>query len=382
MSSARERQKKRKQKRTQMVRRAGAAGTPKQTQRADSFQFPKIPLPNNPLVYIVPTGIIIMIGVIYVLGLIFGDRDDGAFPNAIWLNPDWTYAGRSEEEIRAFANTLHEHEIGIVYAFTSSLKSDLSWSGREDGLNRFSEVEEDLREFVSQLRQAHPGVQIFAWIEVQTNISEIDLSDEGTQETVGEFSRQAITRLNMDGVFLDIKPLWTPNPDVPPLIRAVRRSIGMDTPLAIAVQPDLTPDVVGMAMPSLIAPGTVWDDAFRQRIALQADQLVITAYHSYRENPLDYMNWVAYQIETYVDALSEIGATDTAIIISVPSYTADPPAHDPSVESLAAALDGVNIGMQALDEETRLYVQGIAIFADADLSQTDWQLIQDKWSGE
>lgn len=382
MSSARERQRKRKQKRTQMVRKAGAASTPKQTQRADSFQLPKIPLPNNPLFYIVPTGIIIMIGVVYVLGLIFGDRSDGIYPNAIWLNHDWTYEGRSEEEIRALASTLKEHDIGIVYAFTSSLKSDLSWSGRADGLNRFSEVEEDLRGFVSTFRAVYPEVQIFAWIEVQTNISEVDLSDEGTQQTVGEFSRQAITRLNMDGVFLDVKPLWTPNPDVPPLIRAVRRNIGMDTPLAIAVQPDLTPDVVGMAMPSLIAPGTVWDDAFRQRIALQADQLVITAYHSYRENPLDYMNWVAYQVETYVNALSEIDATDTVIIISIPSYTADLPAHDPSVESIAAALDGVNIALGALDEETRPFVQGIAVFADADLSLPDWQLIQEKWSGE
>lgn len=378
MSKARERQQKRRSRREQMVRKAATGSNPRQTQRADRVQLPSIQLPRNPLVYLVPTGIIIMLVVIYVLGLIFGDNDE-TYPNAIWLNRSWTYSSRDDADLRQFVDTLRQHRVGTIYAFTSSLTAEGGWSGRSDGRNQFSEVETNVSEFVVRFKEFYPEAEIYAWIEIQTNIGAVSLADEGTQATIAEFSRQAITRLDMDGVLLDIKPLLTANPDVPPMVRAVRRSIGMDTPLAIAVQPDLTPDVETLQPLAQIAPGTAWTPEFRQQIALQADQLVLTPYHSYRTNPLDYINWVAYQVDTYIAVLDDLGAIETRLIISLPSYAESLPAHDPNVESLAAALDGVNIALDDVDPEEQPYVQGIAIYTDSDLTSSQWQVIDDKW---
>jgi hypothetical protein len=101
-------------------------------------------------------------------------------------------------------------------------------------------------------------------------------------------------------------------------------------------------------------------------------------YQSYRDNPLDYINWVAYQVKTYVKLISEL-TTDTRIIISVPNYQTESTAHDPSIETIAGALDGINVGLGMLDEETQSLLSGVAIYSDRDLSDDQWQVYRQKW---
>ena len=81
-------------------------------------------------------------------------------------------------------------------------------------------------------------------------------------------------------------------------------------------------------------------------------------------------------IELFVAKASE---KDIDILISVPNYDGQSPAHDPAIESLAGALDGVRRGMNDLDETLQPRLQGVAIFSDNALNTADWQLYRQKW---
>lgn len=352
-------------------------GAPRQTVPTGTPRMPEIRLPNSPLLYFVPLAVVIVLGVVLLLALL-KDEEPGAAPNAIWLDTTWTYTRRSDDELIALARTLRENQIGTVYAFVSSLKDNLTWSGDVTALNRFNEVEPSVSDFVQRFRQVYPEARLYGWLEVRVDLAAdgYRLDDEALHAAVAGFGRSVVSQLGFDGVLLDVKPLWSASEDLLVLVRAVRGSLGLDTPIAVVLAPDLTPPELENN-PPIIAPDTLLEAEFKRRVALQADQIVVMAYQSYRDNPLDYIEWVAYQVQAYTDAIGALPAA-ADLIISLPLYTNSPPAHDATVETLAASLDGVNLAMMRLEEDAAL-LAGVAIYSDRDLTAEDWLIFRDKW---
>lgn len=383
---ARERHKRRQQRQAMVVRGGTKRATRSNRQilPQDRFKFPTIKLPANQFVIGIPLGIIVILAVIATLAY-FKNEEPESLPNAIWLDKSWTYGEREDAEIVEYANQLRQNRIGSVYAYVSTLGINNTWSGGQEGRGSFMQSRENVGEFVTQFRQAYPGVRLYGWIEVWTNLDAADgyrLDDEQLQENVADFSKRMIDELGFDGIFLDVKPLFTGNEDFVRLLRGVRAAVGLDTPIAIAVPADLTPDDEDVTPLPDIAPGTMWDDNYKKRVMVSANEIVITVYQSYRDNPLDYINWVAYQVETYVNIISELASDttiDTRILVSIPNYQVESEAHNPTIETIAAALDGVNIGLGAVDETLQPLLTGVAIFSDRDLSDAQWDIYRQKW---
>jgi hypothetical protein len=128
----------------------------------------------------------------------------------------------------------------------------------------------------------------------------------------------------------------------------------------------------------VIAPGTEWSSEYKQHVALLANIIVISAYNSYQTQPVDYIEWVAYQVDSYMQAMNTLD-TDTTIMLSLPNYAHNPPAHDSSVESLAAALDGANIALAALSEDEVFSFAGVALYSDGLPSEEEWAVFDSKW---
>lgn len=377
---ARERQRRRRERR-EMARISGGARR-QQTQTPPSIRLPKINLPNNPIVYVIPVGMILMVGVIVALGLLKNDEPQ-PLSNAIWLDTQWTYADPSDEELTDLVKTLRENRVGIVYAYVSSLNSEEDWVGGDDGTGRFTQSANSVRDFAQRFKEAYPDSQLFGWVEVWGNLDSEDgyrLDDEALQETVADFGRRVANDLSFDGVFLDVKPVANDNEDYLTLLTRVRSRIGLSTPLAIAIPPDLTPANTDLNQPSRIAPNTMWDNEYKQRVLLKADQIVITAYQSYRDNPVDYIEWVSYHVETYTRLLAELEEASTQIFVSIPNYQANSDAHNPNIETIPAALDGVNVGIEA-SEENGFLIAGVAIYTDEPLTVSDWSIFRSKWLG-
>lgn len=375
MSKARDRQKQRRQNRD-MVRKAGQSIS--QAAPESERKRPQFKIPGGQWLLIIPASGLLLIAVILALRFI-NPPDTNTPPNAIWLNKSWAYVDHSNEELEEIANDLIRNDVGAIFLYTSSLRADGTWSGLADSNNRFSDVEPQIESLIDNIRSVYPNVNIYAWVEANVQSPEYRLDQTEVQETIATFSQRMITQLDFDGVLLDIKPIFEESEDYIQLLRTVKREIGIDTDLLVAVPPDLTPTGATLNLPNVIAPGTEWSSEYKQRVALLANQIVIGAYNSYQSNPVDYIEWVSYQVDSYVEVLAQIDS-NTTILVSIPNYEASSQAHDPEIESLAGALDGVVRSADLLDETNSQVLAGVAIFTDRLLSDEEWSIYRQRWS--
>ncbi|QPC84871.1 hypothetical protein G4Y79_11020 [Phototrophicus methaneseepsis] len=334
-------------------------------------------VPRNRLLLLIPAvGVVLL--VIAALGVL-KPEDDSALGNAYWLTRAWTYQPQDEASINDLVNRLKEHRIDQLYIYLSSLKTDGTWAGEPGLRDRYSEVEPNVNAFIEQLDAAYPEADLYGWIEVvATTPSGYRLSDPQLHTTVAEFSGRAMRSLGIDGVLLDVKPVFTDNDDLTVLLRAIRAEIGLDNILAVVAAPDLTPSDAGITVAEQIAPDTMWSTEYKQRIALQADRMIVTAYNSYLTDPVDYINWVTHQVQAYTEALTLIDG-GAQVLISIPSYADMTPAHASDIESIAAALDGVNHAIPQMTDSEIAKLQGVAIYSDDPLSNAEWQAYDQRW---
>lgn len=371
---ARERQRRREQRSRGMARPRSA---PRQLMPSNSPKLPSFALPRNRFVYLIPIGMIMMIAVFVGLGLLKNDPPI-TYANAIWLHAEWTYGDRSDDDVIALINNLQQHQIGHIYAFVSSLRQDGRWSGAGNAPSDLGQVEANIQQFTTRWRELYPGARLYGWIEIRADLDAdgYRLDDPTIAQNTAGLAQRLVSNMGFDGVMLDVKPVWEDNEDLLELVRTVRARIGLDIPMAVAVPADLTPQDVGLDNPPQIAPNTGWSATYKQRLALQADQLVVTAYPSYRESAEQYQRWVAYQVISYTGALAEQGLS-AQLLLSIPNYQQQLPAHNPAVENIPTALNGINRALDDLGGSIPL--SGIALFTDRDLSATDWAVFRTQW---
>lgn len=322
-------------------------------------------------------------GLVVIAGLALGallNRESEALPldNAIWLDRTWVYGDISDAQMHDFADRLVAHRIGKAYVYVSSLGIDNRWSGGPLGAGGFMDSRVAVAQFVEAFKSKNDRLDLLAWIEIWTHLDNVDgyrLDDTNLHQNIADFSRLLVDQLGFDGVLLDVKPMFTDNDDFIRLIRRVRSAVGSEHTIAVAATADLTPQDQRLQDIPTIAPGTMWSPNFKRRVMVLADEVVLLMYQSYRQERLDYVNWIAYHVESYVNLLE----ASTNILVSIPNYGGASSAHNPEVETMAAAIDGVQEGLRRLNDEESALLSGIAIFSDEQLSQADWTLFREQW---
>ena len=304
--------------------------------------------------------------------------DELPLNNAIWLDRTWTYGGLESDRLRAFTDRLVENQIGTAYVYVSSLGIDNRWTGGLQGQGGFMDSRSDVGDFVRAFKSQNKQLRVYGWIEIWTHLDNADnnrLADIDLHRNIADFSRLLVSQLGFNGIVLDVKPIFTDNDDLIRLIGHVKSEVGLHIPIAVAVTADLTPPALDTQNVGAIAPGTMWSPSFKKKVMSVADEVILLMYQSYRQEPLDYIHWVAYHVETYVNAIEE----ETDILASIPDYSGESSAHNPQIETMARALDGVSKGLRRLDADKRSLLTGIAIYSDDQLSQSDWDIFHDSW---
>lgn len=322
-------------------------------------------------------------GVLVASGLLIGallnqEAEPVPLNNAIWLDRTWIYGELDDARLGDLTNRLVEYQIGTAYAYVSSLGIDERWSGGAQGTTGFMNSRTAVATFVEAFKRANDTLELLAWIEIWTHLDNVDgyrLDDSNLHQNIADFARLLVDQLGFDGVVLDVKPMFSGNDDFIRLIRRIRSAVGVEKTIAVAVTADLTPHDLRLQDIPSIAPGTMWSPSFKQRVLVSADEVILLMYQSYRQETLDYVNWVAYHVETYVSLLE----TSTEVYVSIPQYGGESNAHNPSIETMANAIGGVIEGLRRLDEESRNLLTGIAIYSDEQLSQADWNLFREQW---
>jgi len=325
-------------------------------------------------------GVVLIVAIIIALNL-FKNEEEVIPPDAIWLGTEWTYAASDPEQIRALVGRLKDHNISTVYAWVSWLKEDGTWAGRRSSTNQFIEMESTVRDFVTTFRQAYPDATLYGWLgfPVELGADGYRLDEVDVQERVADFSLKIVEDLGFDGVFLNVEQVWNENADdFVNLLIKVRSRMGEAGLIAAAIPPDWSPAEASIPKPPLIRPGTEWDKRFKQRVALLTDQMAIMAYNSGLSDPNDYVQWVAYQVQTYAQAVHELDA-GAQIIIGIPTYEDELPGHDTRVENVPSALTGVKVGLQA-SGEAAVRVYGVAMYAEWTTDSTEWQQYFEEWA--
>ena len=322
-------------------------------------------------------------GAVILAGALIGSfalRQPAALPlnNAIWLDRNWTFGDIESDRLRELTGQLLDNQIGTAYAYVSSLGMDNRWSGGAQGKGNFMDSRPLVADFARQFKGQNEKLRVYGWIEIWTHLDNVDgyrLDDTSLHSNVADFSRLLVEQLGFDGVLLDVKPLFGDSDDLIRLVQRVRAVVGPDAPIAVAATADLTPPDARLLNLESIAPGTMWSTSFKKRVMESADEVVLLLYQSYRQEALDYVNWVAYHVETYLNAVE----STTKILVSVPNYGGASSAHNPAVETLDRALDGVGEGLRRLDEEKHSLLTGIAVFSDEQLGQAEWKAFRELW---
>lgn len=337
---------------------------------AGGFKLPPIQLPDNRWLLSIPAGIaIVIVMVLFLRGL----RNDPleTEPNAIWLGTEWTYEPPIDSDMEALILRLRANRIGTVYAWVSWLQDDQTWRGADNF--------ENVKSFVQQFKRLYPEANIYGWISLPVNLGEDNdrLDDVEIQQTVADFSARVVSDMDFDGIFLNVEPVWDGDENFLELLRKVRASIPEGTPISVAAPPDWSPIDANIPVPPLIVPGTVWAKEYKQNVALLADEVVIMAYNSGLSNPGDYSTWVAYQVESFADAIADLGS-GVDIMIGIPTYEAEPPGHDPTVENITSSVNGIQLGLINVGEDAQ-FIKGLAIYAEWETDEIEWAEFKTTW---
>ncbi|MBL8155702.1 MAG: hypothetical protein JNM70_16080, partial [Anaerolineae bacterium] len=281
---ARERHLRRKERQQGMAQPSGA---PRQLRPSGGFEMPKIQLPGNRVILYGVAAAIFLVAVVFLIGAL-NPPDTEASPNAIWIGTQWTYDYPGDEALGAFVQKLRDHRIGTVYAWVSLLQPNNVWSDT----TRLNQI----RTFITQFKAAYPDASLYGWLSIDALGTDGSnrLGDTNVQQIIADFSQRMTNEFQFDGVVLNVVPVLDGDENYLSLLRQVRSSIGASSLLAAAVPPDWTPVNVGIPLPPRIAPGTVWEETYKQRVALIADEMIVTAYNSGFNTAEDYSAWIAY----------------------------------------------------------------------------------------
>lgn len=344
------------------------------------FKLPDIRIPEGRYLLYGVGALLIVLGILYVLGQITGSAQVVQTPpNGLWLGTELTYGLDEDTTVEALVQQLRDNQIGTVYAWVSWLKPDMTWGGWQDGTDEFSEMEPRVKAFAEEFNALYPEANLYGWVSLPVQIH--DLNDLEVRQTVADFSQRVVRELGFEGVFLNVEPVWNNDTAFLTLLGQVREAVGDSVPISAAIPPDWSPLGVDVPVPPLIAPGTVWDTRYKQSVALLVDELAVMAYNSGLDNASDYTAWVAYQVNTYATAIAalDIGAGAGAhVMVGIPTYAEELPGHDPDVENIATAAQGVRLGMAAAGDDAQ-YIHGVAIYAAWETDQNEWNQFRQSW---
>lgn len=357
--------------------------------------------------------VVLVVGMIFLLRL-FNPPEAVNLSNAIWLGSGWSYNTPTDEDVEELVDRLRQNRIGTAYVWVSFLKDDLTWSGKtadrnletgqvintinpatgEDYRNELAEMEPNIIRFVEQYSAAYPEGKLYGWISFPTNLGNGErLADPVLHTRIAELSAVLVSTYGFDGIYLNVEPVFDGDEGFLDLLRTVRRTLddlnearGIDEriPIAVAVPPDWRPSDPSIPYGSGFTRVFEWSLQYKQSVALLSDEVLIMAYNSGIDRADDFSVWVAYQTQAYAQAVAELGI-ETDVLVGVATYPLEPnfredlpPAHDPDVENIATAIDGVRSGLVQAGEAAEV-IRGLTIYAEWTTDESEWAMFYNGW---
>lgn len=281
--------------------------------------------------------------------------------NAAWVSVDWTSNPVDENAVRQLAENAKSRKLKYLFPYVSYLKADGS----------FNRSDKYAYEFVSTFRQFNKNTRLLAWIGVPLANNGpmgvqgwVDLSDPDKREQIVQYIADLMKQSDFDGVHINVETVQNNNPYFLNLLDEVRKEIGKDKIISIAGS-HWYPDYINI-LPVL--SDFRWTSVYYQEVGQRVDQIATMTYDSYTFHPALYRLWMREQIKGISSSLE---GSDVELLIGI-SVSQEPTlSHRPAIESLTNGLSGICAGLKSQNS-----IQGIAVYADWEFSQSDWQVWQ------
>jgi len=284
--------------------------------------------------------------------------------NRTWFEFDpWTVMPDGVQSAQAIAERLRDNRIGTVYLEAAAWLSD---GTLQEG--------EYAAAFARELRAHYPALKVLVWV----RMSGEQIADEVMRERALRLAQKAVFEWQFDGVQLNGYAIVNGSESYVQMIRALRETIGSDALLSVTAPPDRIPADPDVPIGLSVAPELTWDVNYKQRIGLLlVDEIVIMAYAAGLEDSAAFETWVAYQLESYAEALSGLESR-VKLAVALPTFDAAP-GHDPAVETVRAAVRGVEQGRGRMVDSDRFDGVGVYIYSATD--SLEWAIYRDAWLG-
>jgi hypothetical protein len=290
--------------------------------------------------------------------------------NGAWISVDWTSQSVSQDAIAQLARDASTRDIHYLFPFTTYLKPD----------GTFSPSYDYAAAFVSRFHQFEPEIQVLAWIGIPLKNNRsigvqgwVDLADPATRQKIVTFVAKLIREAKFDGVHLNVETVQNNDPDFLLLLQELRSALGPQRMISVTGS-HWAPGLLN-ALP--FVKDFRWTSDYYQAVAGRVDQIATMTYDSYMPTPALYRLWLREEVRGISSSLAN---SEVELLIGISVSREDTLSHHPTAEDLQNGLGGL-CAAQANSSQPEDKVQGVAIYADWEFAEKDWQLWREwqKW---
>jgi hypothetical protein len=288
--------------------------------------------------------------------------------NAVWVAHRWLEKEHSPEQMEALVSALARR--GISYVYPHLIPFDAA--GRLPVHSR-----EQMRSFLAVTRRVAPEMKVLPWVGglrvgyKRTIKGTIALADMGQRQRIVAECRGLVDE-GFDGVHVNVEPIGDGNLDFLALLRAIRTAVGPDHIVSLsATRP-------GPISPPM-ARNFFWTTAYYERVAAEADQMVVMAYDTALPTPILYRRYVSWAAERVTSTLVRSNAR-ARVLIGIPSYDETGLMHRAGVETLENGLLGTVAGLRGVGGGGTF--EGVALYAEWTTGPEEWAVYERVWRGQ
>lgn len=294
-------------------------------------------------------------------------KDFNTGENGIWIQHAWVGNEQDPQAVYDLALKLQKYDIKYIYIHTGPFDAD---GTIPEERYKFA------KEFLRLLKEKNPNLIPLAWVgQVR---SELEIESEDVRKNIVAVCEKLITEIGFNGLHYDIEPIPHGDEYFLTLLGETRVAVGENIIISVAAdewQPSTLSDIVGLILDENIK--SYWETTYFEDVAKIADQIAVMTYDTSLTDPEHYEWFVEQQIIYLTQILAEY---DTELLIGIPTYEDDKEGFDPLVENMETGLNGIIAGLNNKRAAADVFT-GVAIYADWETSEQEWDIYEKLWQG-
>jgi hypothetical protein len=277
--------------------------------------------------------------------------------DALWLGHAWVDGRKSAADVTALAQRLQGTGIRDLYVHTGPLE--------HDGSLPLAKVSPKARWFVDAMHAAAPAVRVQAWLGdvVQPGKDPgMNLDDSAVRRRVVE-SASAVLQQGFQGIHYDFEPVRSGSKGYLSVLDETR---ALGTTLSVAAA-----QIDPLWYLHVIPVDKWWSQDYFRQVAERVNQVAVMSYDTALPLESLYGGYVAKQTKLAL----EVTPPATDLLMGLPAYWENNPAHWGDAETVSAAVRGARLGLG--DSPRQNF--GLALYVDFAATDEHWRAYRDGW---